>query len=226
VPRYSDPGRRRDDDLPELRRRLNDRVADVARELLGEPNKALSSRQQLRIGRNGSVSVELDGEKRGQWYDHEVGEGGDMLDLVARSIGKSARSKDDFPMVLAESRRLVGMPEQEKRARVPRPRPEVMERWLKKSANIPAAPSENQFEVTPKDGQEDAMVVADAPADNLENVKATKLSEQAKVARARRIWSNACPLNGTLGEAYLKHRGLSVTGRHRLPSWYHHLQGP
>jgi hypothetical protein len=53
----------------------------VARALLGEPNKALSSVGELRWGRQGSMSVDL---VKGCWRDHENGVGGGVFDLVAR----------------------------------------------------------------------------------------------------------------------------------------------
>ena len=68
------------------RRRLNERIEDVAPALLGEPNRALSTRAQLRFGRKGSVAVEIAGPKRGQWYDHENGVGGDALALVETEL--------------------------------------------------------------------------------------------------------------------------------------------
>jgi putative DNA primase/helicase len=71
---------------------LNGRIEEVAKRLLGEPNRDLSTRSQLRFGRNGSVAVELDGTKRGQWYDHENKLGGDALDLVSRCTGLSGRA--------------------------------------------------------------------------------------------------------------------------------------
>ena len=40
----------------------------IARELLGEPNKALSSRSDLRFGSRGSISVDLE---KNCWFDHE-----------------------------------------------------------------------------------------------------------------------------------------------------------
>ena len=61
---------------------LNARIADLARDLLGEPNRELSSAQQLRFGTHGSVAVEIGGENAGRWYDHEQGAGGDGLELV------------------------------------------------------------------------------------------------------------------------------------------------
>ncbi len=54
----------------------------VARRILGEPNEALSSKDELRFGTNGSLSVMLAGDKRGTWYDHENQVGGGVLDLL------------------------------------------------------------------------------------------------------------------------------------------------
>ena len=56
-------------------------MRDVARELLGEPNKSLSSRDELRFGSRGSLSIV---PSKGIWHDHETDEGGGTLDLVMR----------------------------------------------------------------------------------------------------------------------------------------------
>src|SRR5262245_25597840 len=59
-------------------------IEPVARELLGEPNRALSSKTELRYGSRGSFSVDL---QKGVWHDHETGQGGGVLDLVTRETG-------------------------------------------------------------------------------------------------------------------------------------------
>lgn len=51
----------------------------VAKLLLGDPNKALSTKAELRFGTNGSLSVDL---KRSLWHDHEEQIGGGVLDLI------------------------------------------------------------------------------------------------------------------------------------------------
>lgn len=56
-------------------------MGDVARRLLGEPNKALSTERELRYGSRGSLSVDLD---KGVWHDHEAGAGGGVLSLIER----------------------------------------------------------------------------------------------------------------------------------------------
>jgi hypothetical protein len=64
---------------------LADHAGTVAIALLGEPSS--QSRDELRWGRHGSVAMRLSGGKRGLWYDFERGEGGDVLDLIAREHG-------------------------------------------------------------------------------------------------------------------------------------------
>jgi hypothetical protein len=61
---------------------LGAHIGDIARRFLGEPNRALSTRHQLRFGNNGSIAVEIAGAKRGQWFDHENGVGGGAWQLI------------------------------------------------------------------------------------------------------------------------------------------------
>lgn len=64
-----------------------DLMAAVAGRLLGEPNRAMSSKDELRFGTHGSLSVKVGGPHKGTWADHEAGEGGGVLDLIARLQG-------------------------------------------------------------------------------------------------------------------------------------------
>lgn len=63
-------------------------LPSVAAELLGPPNKRLSSKDEQRYGTNGSLSVDL---KTGQWFDHEAKEGGGTLDLIIRQTNCNDR---------------------------------------------------------------------------------------------------------------------------------------
>src|SRR5687768_9147035 len=73
--------------VAEIAARLNARIADLARALLGEPNPALSTKAQLRFGSKGSVAVEIDGPEAGKWFDHEAGVGGDGLEMIRHRRG-------------------------------------------------------------------------------------------------------------------------------------------
>jgi hypothetical protein len=68
-------------------------MADVARELLGEPNKALSKPHELRYGTRGSLSINT---ARGLWHDHEQNYGGGVLDLICRETGCDRRGAADW----------------------------------------------------------------------------------------------------------------------------------
>src|SRR5262245_28049200 len=56
-------------------------LGPVARALLGDPNAALSKGNEWRYGNRGSLSIDL---TKGVWFDHEVGAGGGVLDLIER----------------------------------------------------------------------------------------------------------------------------------------------
>lgn len=56
----------------------------VARELLGEPNKHLSTPADLRYGARGSLSID---PARGVFHCHETGTGGGVLDLISLKAG-------------------------------------------------------------------------------------------------------------------------------------------
>ena len=70
---------------------LKARAAEIAMALLGEPNRSLSSRRELRFHRKGSLAVVIDGAKSGRWYDFEDGLGGDLIDLIKRVHGVTFR---------------------------------------------------------------------------------------------------------------------------------------
>src|SRR6516164_866401 len=52
-------------------------IETIARRLLGEPNrKSFPCRDDWRYGAKGSLSIQMTGEKQGDWYDHENAIGG------------------------------------------------------------------------------------------------------------------------------------------------------
>jgi ATP-dependent exoDNAse (exonuclease V) alpha subunit len=88
-------------DVAALRALLNEQAEVVATHYLGNPS--LRQGKQWRYGAKGSLSVTLQGTKRGCWYDFQAGEGGDMLSLIQRSLGTA-----DFKMVLKEALHFAG----------------------------------------------------------------------------------------------------------------------
>jgi putative DNA primase/helicase len=70
-----------------MRTELACRAAELAEVLLGQPNRQLSSKRELRFGRKGSLVVAIAGPKAGNWFDHENDIGGDLLDLIRRQNG-------------------------------------------------------------------------------------------------------------------------------------------
>ena len=62
--------------------KINPHIEALVRTLLGLPNEKLSSRNELRFGNKGSVSVQLTGPNAGKWYDHEKAVGGDAIKLI------------------------------------------------------------------------------------------------------------------------------------------------
>ncbi len=64
---------------------LKARAVELVSSLLGSgPNRALSNGHEARWGRRGSFALAVMGAKRGCWYDHEAGGGGNLLSLIAK----------------------------------------------------------------------------------------------------------------------------------------------
>lgn len=75
-------------DLDDLRRIVRANCESLAVELLGQPTEA--DRRDLRWNSTYDLALTVSGPKRGLWYDFGSGEGGDMVDLVARELNCSA----------------------------------------------------------------------------------------------------------------------------------------
>ena len=76
-------------DMPIVAAMLAERIGDLARDLAGEPSHR--GRQEWRFRTRGSLAVEVGGPKRGSWFDHEAGTGGDALAMVAHLRGTPMR---------------------------------------------------------------------------------------------------------------------------------------
>ena len=91
-------------------------AAELATNILGQPNYALSSDRELRFGNRGSPAVAIKGRKTGFWYDHENSEGGDLIDLIRRRFGGS------FNDAIGYAERFVGLAPQQNTLKVGSPR--------------------------------------------------------------------------------------------------------
>lgn len=101
--------------IPAVNARLAERLAELARELVGtEPTS--TSRTELRFRTRGSLAVAIAGRKRGAWHDHEAGCGGDALGLVAHL--RSVPMREALAWALAW---LGDAPQPERRPAVARP---------------------------------------------------------------------------------------------------------
>ena len=69
-------------DMPEVAALLGERIADLAPELVGD-KPSMRGRTTWRFRGKGSLAVVVAGADRGSWFDHEAGQGGDALGLVA-----------------------------------------------------------------------------------------------------------------------------------------------
>ena len=105
-----------DDSLVELRAALRADAAGVAEALLGTPNKAFSTKNTLRWGGKGSLSLEIHGPNKGLWFSHEGSEGSDLLGLVQHVQGSK------FPEALAWARHWTGLEADDAAPYQPRPR--------------------------------------------------------------------------------------------------------
>jgi AAA domain len=68
-------------------------MAGVAKLLLGEPNKQLSKKDELRYGTRGSLAINL---KDGTFFNHETLEGGGVLKLIELKTGRTGAARIDW----------------------------------------------------------------------------------------------------------------------------------
>jgi putative DNA primase/helicase len=85
------------DSAATLRRRLDHHARDelraiapeIVKSFLGEPNRQLCTQRQWRWGRKGSFALNVAGDKKGLWYDHENQIGGDIVSFLQVQLGCS-----------------------------------------------------------------------------------------------------------------------------------------
>ena len=68
---------------------LREVAPEIVMEFRGEPNRKLSTRKEMRWGAKGSFSLAIAGSRKGLWFDHEIGRGGDIIDFIKIDRGCS-----------------------------------------------------------------------------------------------------------------------------------------
>jgi phage/plasmid primase-like uncharacterized protein len=85
---------------------LRSRINELACDLLGEPNRAFSSKRELRFGSKGALCIWIAGHRRGGWADFSSDAKGNPLGLI-----RYAR-RCDWPAAEAWARSWLGHPEE------------------------------------------------------------------------------------------------------------------
>jgi predicted P-loop ATPase/phage/plasmid primase-like uncharacterized protein len=214
---------------------LNARIADLARDLCGDPNRDLSSPQQLRFGTHGSVAVEIAGDNSGRWFDHAQRLGGDGLELVKHRQGLANGA------ALGWARQWLGWPPVESRCKPnatakpkePSDAPDDLEGAPTKVETAQGTNHQEQSSSTmpqaalPKIGVSSFTDTAPGnessvhAASSAEAKHAKKTAEDAKrAAKVAEIIASCEDPRGTCVETYLRQRGISVP---TLPPSIRHL---
>ncbi|WP_230849021.1 conjugative transfer relaxase/helicase TraI [Legionella saoudiensis] len=81
---------------------LSNHAEVILENLLGQPNRELSSKKEYRYGTYGSLVICLHGDKRGVWYNHETLEKGNLLHLIQKTLNL------DFKQSLSYAAKLTG----------------------------------------------------------------------------------------------------------------------
>jgi Ti-type conjugative transfer relaxase TraA len=92
-----------DNESEQLRNVVRFKAEQIARGLLGEPNKKLSNGKTLRFGEHGKLAVRISGERMGTWYNFSSSTGGDIFALVQE------KQACDFKAAAEYLRRECGM---------------------------------------------------------------------------------------------------------------------
>jgi putative DNA primase/helicase len=71
------------------REELRARAEEIIRSFLGEPNRRLSTKRQLRWHPKGSFVLNVAGDRAGLWYDHAAKTGGDIIEFIGQQRGCS-----------------------------------------------------------------------------------------------------------------------------------------
>jgi putative DNA primase/helicase len=154
---------------------LRARTPEIAAELLGNPT--FRAGQEWRWGRKGSLSVVIGGARAGMWFDHEAGDGGGLVDLVAREKGFSRTDALDWTADRIGMAGTFEVSERRHNPTRPRPTPPIL------PPGAPVSPQARTDEV-------------EAPDPSLDDADPSVARTKEAAVRAARIWAAAGPAPG------------------------------
>lgn len=108
-------------DAREISEHLSCNAEHVVETLLGAPNTNMSSKNEYRYGKKGSLSIAMGGENRGTWFDFETSESGNLLHLIQRTLNLDFKSALTFAAKLTgddlnlERPKVADIPKEKKR---------------------------------------------------------------------------------------------------------------
>jgi putative DNA primase/helicase len=169
-------------DIPDLKRRLRSRAAEIFPPLFPQ---ARIQGNELRMAnihgdrpkKSGSCKVNLKGDHAGDWHDFATGQKGDVLDTLARATGLAGRA------LLAKAAEIVGAsPSSGRRHQLSK---------MATSLNINPPPQ-----------------LPPPTSSNGHDSEVEQYLLAANACRVKSIVDQSIPLRGTPGEAYFEARGL------------------
>ena len=99
------------------RNEMRDRAAEIIQSFRGEPNRKHCNKQELRWSRKGSFSLQIQGDKKGLWHEHENEIGGDIIKFIAMERGCSIAAAITYALDYLEANPLMQQnPSQQQRA--------------------------------------------------------------------------------------------------------------
>ena len=147
----------------------------LVKDLLGNLNKTMSNRDQLRFGTKGSLCVTLNGPREGTWMNYESGKGGDLIQLIQQEKRLNFKSALSYVTPYVGSREIVQQIDDFTHG--------------KKSQEI--ATTERSLDLDMRLKKE-------------VKEKAFAKESHQKIESAKEIISKTIPLEGTPAESYLK----------------------
>ncbi|WP_371220086.1 toprim domain-containing protein [Orientia tsutsugamushi] len=132
-----------EEDLQKLRDAIAYRAETIACDLLGDPNKRLSTYGKIRWGDTGKIQVTTEGKYAGKWYDFSTGQKGDLLSLVQRERVCSFFEAKEY------LKTILGMPNVRQQYQR-RPKTDDSQQYTKQSESVKIAKVQNLYELSSK----------------------------------------------------------------------------